>query len=152
MHAWLTWPARTNAICLIFMKLRECFFCAKKTQKMYLTISSFPCQSLIQFHESTMMHLVIMVRWCSRERATKTFWLRTRRILAKIYQFVFWRWRPLSYGIGTTWEWAINDRITMFGWTNTLNYSALQIHWNHCAFNPHILIFIFCQKLNTPLS
>ncbi len=26
-----------------------------------------------------------------------------------------------SYGFGTTWEWVINDRIFIFGWTNSLN-------------------------------
>ncbi len=30
-----------------------------------------------------------------------------------------------TYGFGTTWGWVINDRIFIFGWTNTLNFIYL---------------------------
>ncbi len=43
-------------------------------------------------------------------------------------------WR--SYGFGTTWEWVINDRIIIFGWTNPLR------HVNPKAVNMSIHLFV----------
>jgi len=40
------------------------------------------------------------------------------------------------YGFGTTWEWVINDRIFIFGWTNPLR------HVNSKAVNMSIHLFV----------
>ncbi len=106
-HQWLN---------LNFMKLQEYFLSTKKIKIKALFNNFFSFMSVFdahsqKYHNVTILTMSLLPFWALNV-VVALLYMQGQKVNEN-------EWR--SYGFGMTWEWVINDRIFIIGWTIPLN-------------------------------